>query len=76
MNRPVPAHTHIHTYTHTHTHAHTQLISSFENQLTNMKAELSDKDRMLSMYENSMADLSTKMHVLKKSLEEKVRYST
>ncbi len=50
-----------------------QLIESFENQLTNMKAELSDKDRMLSMYENSMADLSTKMHMLKKSLEEKVR---
>jgi hypothetical protein len=50
-----------------------QLIESFENQLTNMKAELSDKDRMLSMYENSMADLSSKMHLLKKSLEEKVR---
>lgn len=49
-----------------------QLIESFENQLTNMKAELSDKDRMLSMYENSMADLSSKMHLLKKSLEEKV----
>lgn len=40
-----------------------------------MKAELSDKDRMLSMYETSMADLSTKMHMLKKSLEEKVRAS-
>lgn len=37
-----------------------------------MKAELSDKDRMLSMYENSMADLSSKMQMLKKSLEEKV----
>ena len=51
-----------------------QLIESFENQLTNMKAELSDKERMLSMYENSMADLSSKMHLLKKSLEEKVRH--
>ena len=51
-----------------------QLIESFENQLTNMKAELSDKDRMLSMYENSMADLSSKMHLLKKSLEEKVEW--
>ena len=49
-----------------------QLIESFENQLTNMKAELSDKDRMLSMYANSMSDLNTKMHLLKKSLEEKV----
>lgn len=37
-----------------------------------MKAELTDKDRMLSMYENSMADLNSKMHLLKKSIEEKV----
>ena len=41
-----------------------------------MKAELSDKDRMLSMYENSMSDLNTKMHMLKKSLEEKVGFET
>ena len=37
-----------------------------------MKRDLENKDRMLSMYENSMADLSSKVHLLKKSLEEKV----
>ena len=37
-----------------------------------MKKDLENKDRMLSMYENSMADLSSKVHHLKKSLEEKV----
>ena len=37
-----------------------------------MKKDLANKDRMLSMYENSMADLSSKVHHLKKTLEEKV----
>ena len=39
-----------------------------------MKEDLANKDRMLSMYENSMADLSSKVHHLKKTLEEKVCY--
>ena len=50
---------------------HTQLLESFENQLTTMRQDLENKDRMLSMYESSMADLSSKVHLLKKSLEEK-----
>lgn len=37
-----------------------------------MKRDLESKNRMLSMYESSMADLSTKVHLLKRSLEEKV----
>ena len=37
-----------------------------------MKEALTNKERMLHIYENSMADLSTKMSMLKKSLEEKV----
>ena len=36
-----------------------------------MRQDLANKDRMLSMYESSMADLSSKVHLLKKSLEEK-----
>ena len=36
-----------------------------------MRQDLENKDRMLSMYESSMADLSSKVHLLKKSLEEK-----
>ena len=65
--------THSHTHTHTHTHAHTptQVLQSFENQLSTMRQDLANKDRMLSMYESSMADLSSKVHLLKKSLEEK-----
>ena len=35
--------------------------------------DLANKDRMLTMYESSMADLSTKVHLLKKTLEEKVK---
>ena len=37
-----------------------------------MKEALTSKERMLHMYEHSMADLSTQMNMLKKSLEEKV----
>ena len=36
-----------------------------------MRKDLEDKARMLNMYENNMADLSSKMHNLKKTLEEK-----
>ena len=36
-----------------------------------MRQDLANKDRMLSMYESSMADLSSKVHLLKKSLVEK-----
>ncbi len=49
-----------------------QLLESFENQLTSMRRDLESKDRMLSMYESSMADLSSKVHLLRRSLEEKV----
>ena len=49
-----------------------QLLESFENQLTTMRKDIESKERMLTMYESSMADLSTKVHHLKKSLEEKV----
>ena len=49
-----------------------QLIESFENQLTDMKVALSDKERMLHMYKHNMADLNSKVDLLKKSLEEKV----
>ena len=49
-----------------------QLLQTFENELSTMKKDLANKDRMLSMYENSMADLSSKVHHLKKTLEEKV----
>ena len=38
-----------------------------------MKKDLASKDQMLSMYETSMADLSSKVHHLKKTLDEKVR---
>ncbi len=48
------------------------MIESFENQLTNMKEALTSKERMIHNYENSMADLSSKMNLLKKSIEEKV----
>ncbi len=71
---------------HTHTHTHTQtltdkpnsnpeleLIGTFETQLSSMKKDLASKDQMLSMYETSMADLSSKVHHLKKTLDEKVR---
>ena len=61
-----------HTQTHTHTHTHTQLLESFETQLSCMKQDIEKKERMLTMYESSMADLSSKVHLLKKSLEEKV----
>jgi len=37
-----------------------------------MKEDLASKDRMLTMYETSMADLSSKVHYLKKTLDEKV----
>ena len=36
-----------------------------------MRKDLEDKARMLNMYESNMADLSSKMHNLKKTLEEK-----
>ena len=36
-----------------------------------MRKDLEDKARMLNMYENNMADLSSKMHSLKRTLEEK-----
>ena len=49
-----------------------QLLQTYENELSTMKEDLANKDRMLSMYENSMADLSSKVHHLKKTLEEKV----
>lgn len=49
-----------------------QLLLTYENELSTMKKDLANKDRMLSMYENSMADLSSKVHHLKKTLEEKV----
>jgi hypothetical protein len=48
-----------------------ELLQTFENELSTMKKDLANKDRMLSMYENSMADLSSKVHHLKKTLEEK-----
>ncbi len=37
-----------------------------------MKEALTSKERMIHNYENSMADLSSKMNLLKKSIEEKV----
>ena len=49
-----------------------QLLQTYENEMSTMKKDLANKDRMLSMYENSMADLSSKVHHLKKTLEEKV----
>ena len=50
-----------------------QLLETFENQLSTLRKDLENKDKMLVMYENSMADLSTTLHTLKRSLEEKVR---
>lgn len=38
-----------------------------------MKKDLANKDRMLTMYESSMADLSSKVHLLRRSLEQKDR---
>ena len=49
-----------------------QLLESFENQLSTMRRDIESKDRMLNMYETSMADLSSKVHLLRKNLEEKV----
>ena len=64
---------------HTHTgkpssNPELELIGTFENQLSTMREDLASKDRMLSMYETSMADLSSKVHHLKKTLDEKVDY--
>ena len=50
-----------------------ELIGTFETQLSSMKEDLASKQQMLSMYETSMADLSSKVHHLKKTLDEKVR---
>ena len=38
-----------------------------------MKMDLANKDRMLTMYESSMADLSSKLHHLRRTLEQKDR---
>eukprot|EP00731_Ephydatia_muelleri_P029738 Em0021g261a len=48
-----------------------QLLETYETQLARMRKDLEDKARMLNMYENNMADLSSKMHSLKRTLEEK-----
>ncbi len=50
-----------------------ELIGTFETQLSTMRKDLASKQQMLSMYETSMADLSSKVHHLKKTLDEKVR---
>lgn len=49
-----------------------QLLETYENELSTLKKDLESKAKMLNMYETSMADLSTKVHTLKRSLEEKV----
>lgn len=48
------------------------MLETYENQLSHLKKDLESKARMLTMYETSMADLSTKVTTLKRSLEEKV----
>ena len=58
---------------HQHLPFSMQLLESFENQLSSMKMDLANKDRMLTMYESSMADLSSKVHSLRKTLEQKDR---
>ena len=83
ITSPPPPPTPLHTHTHTHTHPLStpvdkgsnpefELLETFETQLSTMKKDLANKDRMLSMYETSMADLSSKVHYLKKTLDEKV----
>uniref|UniRef100_A0A1X7VNK0 Calponin-homology (CH) domain-containing protein n=2 Tax=Amphimedon queenslandica TaxID=400682 RepID=A0A1X7VNK0_AMPQE len=48
-----------------------ELLETYENQLSQLKKDLESKSKMLSMYETSMTDLSTKVTTLKRSLEEK-----
>lgn len=48
-----------------------ELLETYETQLTSLKKDLESKSKMLTMYETSMADLSSKVHSLKRTLEEK-----
>jgi hypothetical protein len=48
-----------------------ELLETYENQLSHLKKDLESKVRMLTMYETSMADLSSKVVTLKRTLEEK-----